>query len=92
VDKFVEEFVDILKAHRLHFYQILANEWQVPHRVVSVVYFAVQLLVSFAIIFLYPVVGWWVFIQLAGVLSTVYLFKFNPRFNRGRFPEVPHYV
>ena len=68
---------NIFKAHRLHFYQILANEWQVPHRVVSVVYFAVQLLSSFAIIFLYPVVGWWVFAILAFILSAAYILKFN---------------
>lgn len=40
---------DIMEAHRLHFYQILANERKIPHRVVSLVYFAVQLICSASI-------------------------------------------
>lgn len=68
---------NIFEAHRLHFYQILANEQRIPHRVVSVIYFAVQLLVSFALILLYPVMGWWIFSLLAGLLTTAYMFKFR---------------
>ena len=33
---------NIFKAHRLHFYQILANERNTPHLLVSVIYSAVQ--------------------------------------------------
>lgn len=36
---------NIFKAHRLHFYQILANEKKVPHLVVSSAYAALQALV-----------------------------------------------
>lgn len=68
---------NIFKAHRLHFYQILANEWKMQHRVVSVIYFVVQLLVSFAIIFLYPTMGWWIFVILSGALIAVYMLKFR---------------
>ena len=68
---------DIMEAHRLHFYQILANEKGKAHRVVSLIYFVVQLVCSTLIIALYPVVGWWVFAGLAVVLVGVYLVKFR---------------
>lgn len=68
---------NIFKAHRLHFYQILANEQKIQHRVVSVIYFVVQLLVSFAIIFGYPFMGWWIFVILSVLLAAIYLLKFR---------------
>ena len=67
---------NIMEAHRLHFYQILANERKVPHRVVSLIYFAVQLLCSTLIIVFYPVIGWWVFVALLVVLMGLYMIKF----------------
>ena len=67
---------NIMEAHRLHFYQILANERKVPHRVVSLIYFAVQLLCSALIIVFYPVIGWWVFVALLVVLMGLYMIKF----------------
>lgn len=42
---------NIFEAHRLHFYQILANERKVSHLVVSAAYGIVQLLVNAVIIF-----------------------------------------
>ncbi len=42
---------NIFEAHRLHFYQILANERKVSHLVVSSVYGVLQLLVNAVIIF-----------------------------------------
>src|SRR5690606_24245979 len=36
---------NIFEAHRLHFYQILANEQKVPHRVVSSIYAFIQFLI-----------------------------------------------
>mgnify|MGYP007112398765 FL=1 len=60
----------------MHFYQILANERKVPHRVVSLIYFAVQLLCSALIIVFYPVIGWWVFVALLVVLMGLYMIKF----------------
>ncbi|MGF6849499.1 UDP-N-acetylmuramyl pentapeptide phosphotransferase/UDP-N-acetylglucosamine-1-phosphate transferase [Chitinophaga sp. W3I9] len=41
---------NIFKAHRLHFYQILANERKIPHLVVTSLYAAAQLLVNFFVI------------------------------------------
>jgi UDP-N-acetylmuramyl pentapeptide phosphotransferase/UDP-N-acetylglucosamine-1-phosphate transferase len=68
---------NIMEAHRLHFYQILANEKKVPHRVVSVIYFAVQLVCSALIIMLYPTLGWWVFVFLLVILMGLYTMKFR---------------
>jgi hypothetical protein len=65
-----------MEAHRLHFYQILANEKKMPHRLVSLIYFAVQLLCSALIILLYPVMGWWIFVIILLVLMGVYMIKF----------------
>jgi len=68
---------NIMEAHRLHFYQILANERKMPHRVVSVIYFTVQLLCSALIILLYPVMGWGIFVILLPLLMGLYLLKFR---------------
>lgn len=68
---------NIFEAHRLHFYQILANERKIPHRIVSLIYFALQLLFSFVMIFFYPIIGWWIFALLAVVISVLYLLKFR---------------
>lgn len=40
----------ITEAHRLHLYQILSNEWKMPHLLVSLMYFLVQLIISYVII------------------------------------------
>jgi UDP-N-acetylmuramyl pentapeptide phosphotransferase/UDP-N-acetylglucosamine-1-phosphate transferase len=68
---------NIMEAHRLHFYQILANEKKVPHRAVSVIYFAVQLVCSALIIVLYPTLGWWIFVILLVILMGLYMMKFR---------------
>jgi UDP-N-acetylmuramyl pentapeptide phosphotransferase/UDP-N-acetylglucosamine-1-phosphate transferase len=36
---------NIFKAHRLHFYQLLANEYKVPHLIISAAYAVVQLII-----------------------------------------------
>lgn len=43
---------NIFKAHRLHFYQILANEQKWPHLAVSVLYAILQIIVIVAVILL----------------------------------------
>ena len=68
---------NIMEAHRLHFYQILANEKKVPHRAVSVIYFAVQLVCSALITVLYPTLGWWIFVILLVILMGLYSMKFR---------------
>jgi UDP-N-acetylmuramyl pentapeptide phosphotransferase/UDP-N-acetylglucosamine-1-phosphate transferase len=66
----------IMEAHRLHFYQILANEKKMPHRLVSVIYFTVQLLCSALIILLYPLMGWGIIVILLLILMGLYMMKF----------------
>ncbi|MFD0763870.1 glycosyltransferase family 4 protein [Mucilaginibacter lutimaris] len=41
---------NIFKAHRLHFYQLLSNEYKMPHLVVSSIYGVVQLAIIILII------------------------------------------
>ena len=67
---------NIMEPHRLHFYQILANERKMPHRAVSVIYFVLQLICSALIVMLYPVYGWWVFVALLVILMGLYMMKF----------------
>ncbi len=38
---------NIFDAHRMHFYQILANEQKIPHRMVSILYALMQILIIF---------------------------------------------
>jgi UDP-N-acetylmuramyl pentapeptide phosphotransferase/UDP-N-acetylglucosamine-1-phosphate transferase len=68
---------NIMEAHRLHFYQILVNEKKMPHRVVSVIYFGLQLLCSALIIQLYPLMGWGIFVILLLLLMGLYIMKFR---------------
>ena len=68
---------NIMEAHRLHFYQIMANEKKMPHRVVSVIYFTAQLLCSALIVMLYPSMGWGIFVILLLLLMGVYMIKFR---------------
>lgn len=44
---------NIFEAHRLHFYQILSNEYKIQHRIVSLIYAIIQSIISFTVIFLY---------------------------------------
>ena len=48
-----------------------------PHRVVSVIYFGVQLLCSALIVLLYPVMGWGIFVILLLLLMGLYMMKFR---------------
>lgn len=67
---------NIMEPHRLHFYQILANEMKTDHRDIAIAYFLAQMLCSALIILLYPIVGWGVFFALLVALLVVYGKKF----------------
>lgn len=41
---------NIFEAHRSHFYQFLANERKIPHLLISIIYFFVQLIINITII------------------------------------------
>lgn len=44
---------NIFEAHRMHYYQILANEKKMDHRLVSLIYGVLQVIVSVAVVFFY---------------------------------------
>lgn len=44
---------NIFEAHRLHFYQILSNEYKIQHRIVSLIYAITQSIISGIVIFFY---------------------------------------
>lgn len=68
---------NITKPHRVHLVQILSNEKGVDQRVVSFSYFVIQLIVSALIIWLYPIVGWWIFVGTLFLLIIAYGWKFK---------------
>ncbi len=41
---------NIFKAHRMHFYQVLSNEYGIQHRIVSILYAGMQAIVSSTVI------------------------------------------
>ena len=64
------------QAHRKHAYQIMANELKISHPVVSLIYMAIQLIVSIGFIFLCPVtaLAHWIYLAAALiVLASAYL-------------------
>lgn len=69
---------NIFEAPRLHFYQILANEKKIDHRLVSIGYAILQLLISAMIIFLNCKLEVWVLVLAAlSPLTIIYGFKFR---------------
>jgi UDP-N-acetylmuramyl pentapeptide phosphotransferase/UDP-N-acetylglucosamine-1-phosphate transferase len=68
---------NIFEAHRLHFYQVLSNEYKIQHRLVALYYALVQIAVSALVIFLYQKVDAVVlFIIVIVPLLLVYTLKF----------------
>jgi len=68
---------NIFEAHRLHFYQILSNEYRIQHRLVSLYYALVQILISVLVIMLYQKVDDIVlFLLVIAPLILVYTLKF----------------
>ena len=65
------------QAHRKHAYQLMANELGMSHVVVSLLYIAIQLVISLGFIYVCPntVLAHWIYlIVAAAVLALVYLF------------------
>lgn len=60
------------QAHRKHMYQLMANELKMPHTLVSLIYMAVQLLISASLLWL-PVNHYWYSLVVLVVLCCVYL-------------------
>lgn len=68
---------NIFEAHRLHFYQILSNEYKIQHRLVALVYGLVQIAISFIVVSLYQKVNdAIIFLIIILPLLLVYSLKF----------------
>jgi UDP-N-acetylmuramyl pentapeptide phosphotransferase/UDP-N-acetylglucosamine-1-phosphate transferase len=68
---------NIFQAHRLHLYQVLSNEYKIQHRLVSLYYAIVQILVSAIVVFLYQKVqDLWLFVIVITPLLLIYSSKF----------------
>ena len=61
------------QAHRKHAYQLMANELKMSHVVVSLLYMAIQLVVSLGFIYLCPnaILAHWIYLIGAGVVLAV---------------------
>jgi UDP-N-acetylmuramyl pentapeptide phosphotransferase/UDP-N-acetylglucosamine-1-phosphate transferase len=61
------------QAHRKHAYQLMANELGMSHVVVSLLYMAIQLVVSLGFIYLCPnmVLAHWIYLVCAGLVLAV---------------------
>nr|MBU3858652.1 glycosyltransferase family 4 protein [Flavobacterium sp. MC2016-06] len=68
---------NIFEAHRLHFYQILSNEYKIQHRVVALIYAIMQTIISIVVILLYPKMDTIVLLVLITLpLILIYSLKF----------------
>lgn len=58
------------EAHRKHAYQIMANELGMSHVVVSLIYMAIQLVISLVMVYLIPntVLAHWIYLVVVGAL------------------------
>lgn len=64
------------EAHRKHVFQLMANELNMGHVTVSLIYFGLQLVISLVMVYLIPntVVAHWIYlVAVATVLALVYL-------------------
>ena len=59
------------EAHRKHAYQLMANELKMSHVKVSLIYMALQLVVSLGMIFLVPDTPWAHWLYLVGALAVL---------------------
>jgi UDP-N-acetylmuramyl pentapeptide phosphotransferase/UDP-N-acetylglucosamine-1-phosphate transferase len=68
---------NIFEAHRLHFYQVLSNEYKIQHRLVSFLYAIMQAGISFLVVFLYhKIEGLIIFAIIILPLLCLYSLKF----------------
>ena len=64
------------EAHRKHAYQLMANELDMSHPTVSLIYMSIQVAISLGFIFLCPnnILAHWIYLIMAFmVLSIVYV-------------------
>lgn len=63
---------NIFKAHRKHVYQLMANELNLPHVLVSSIYAVLQLIIALGLIYCY-INKWAYFVIVLFVLSAIYI-------------------
>lgn len=69
---------NIFEAHRLHFYQILSNEYKIQHRIVALIYAMAQVIISFSVVFLYhKLQAFALFVIVIVPLALIYSLKFS---------------
>ena len=70
------------QAHRKHAYQLMANELKMSHVVVSLLYMAMQLVISLGFIYLCPntVLAHWIYLVVAGVVLAVAYVLFKMKY------------
>lgn len=70
------------QAHRKHAYQLMANELKMSHVTVSLLYMAIQLVVSLGFIFLCPntVLAHWIYLIGAGIVLAVAYVLFKMKY------------
>ena len=70
------------QAHRKHAYQLMANELKTSHVVVSLLYMAIQLVVSLGFIYLCPntVLAHWIYLVVAGIVLAVAYVLFKMKY------------
>ncbi len=69
-------------AHRKHVYQLMANELKIGHVKVTLIYMALQLIVSLGFIYLCPntVVAHWIYLVSALILLTIVYILFKRKY------------
>ena len=70
------------QAHRKHAYQLMANELKMSHVVVSLLYMAIQLVVSLGFIYLCPntILAHWIYLIGAGIVLAVAYVLFKKKY------------
>lgn len=63
---------NIFTAHRLHLYQILANQCNIPHYRIAILYSTIQLFINIGYIVISPELKWSYFIIITTILTIVY--------------------
>ena len=68
---------NIFEAHRLHFYQVLSNDYKIDHRIVAMLYASIQVVVSIVVIYYFNTLNeGLLFILVIVPLLLLYLLKF----------------
>ena len=70
------------EAHRKHAYQIMANELGMSHVEVSLIYMALQLVISLVMVYLIPntMVAHWIYLVVVGVSLVVVYYLFMKKY------------